>query len=81
MSNVPHELAADFPELKDRIHELKTTNEHFHRRFEEYETVNKAVHRGETDIEPMSDEHLNSLRVQRAALKDELYAMLKDDAS
>ena len=77
MTHVPHELAADFRELKDRIHELKVSDAHFAKLMAEYEEINRAVHRGETDVEPMSDEHINSLRVQRAALKDDLYQRLK----
>jgi len=34
--------------------------------------VNRAVHRAETNIEPTSDEHMNMLRKQRMALKDQI---------
>ena len=47
MSHVPHEPAADFPELTDRIHALKTTDAHFQRLFDDYHRVNREVHRAE----------------------------------
>lgn len=76
MPHTPHELAADFPELVDRIHELKVSDPHFARLMEEYHEVNRQVHRAETRVEPMSEEAEEGLRRQRAGLKDTLYSML-----
>lgn len=76
MKNTPHELADEFPEHADRIHALKTSNTHFARLFDEYHEINREVHRAETDVEPVSDEHMTELRRKRMTLKDELYAML-----
>lgn len=76
MKNTPHELHQEFPEFSDKMSALKTTNAHFAKLFDEYHEVNREVHRGETDVEPMSDEHLTELRRKRMTLKDELYAML-----
>ncbi|MEO0944412.1 MAG: YdcH family protein [Pseudomonadota bacterium] len=78
MTNVPHELAEEFPEHVDAIHRLKTTNAHFAKLFDAYHEVNRKVHRAETDVEPTSDEHMTDLRRQRLALKDEVYALLKE---
>lgn len=80
MSHVPHDLAADFPELADRIHELKTSDAHFARLLGEYEEVNGTVHRAETNVEPMSQDAETELRKKRAGLKDELYRMLTAEA-
>ena len=38
-----HPLAKDFPELKDKIHALKTTNAHFAKLEREYEDIDKAI--------------------------------------
>ena len=76
MSHVPHELAAEFPELKDRIHEMKTSDGHFQRLFEDYHTINREVHRVEAAGINVADEHYEELKKKRMALKDELYAML-----
>jgi len=72
-----HPLARDFPELKDKIHTLKTSNAHFARLHKEYEEVDKAVIRLETGIEHSSDAELEDKKMKRVHLKDELYTMLK----
>lgn len=77
MSHTPHELAEEFPELKDAMQELKQKDAHFERLFDEYHEVNRAVHRAETDVEPTSDDHMAEMRKQRVALKDEIYAYVK----
>lgn len=76
MKNTPHELHEEFPELADKMHDLKTGDAHFNRLFDQYHDINRTIHRAETNIEPMADEHVTDLRRQRMALKDELYAML-----
>lgn len=80
MSHTPHELAADFPEHAERIHELKTHDPHFARLHDEYHEVNRAVHRAETHVDALSEEAETDLRKRRGALKDELYGMLTKDA-
>ncbi|MEM7775276.1 MAG: DUF465 domain-containing protein [Pseudomonadota bacterium] len=76
MSHVPHELAAEFPELKDKIHELKTTDAHFLRLFDAYHDVNREIHRAEAAGLNISDEHYEELKKKRMTLKDQLYMML-----
>jgi uncharacterized protein YdcH (DUF465 family) len=77
MSDTPHELAAEFPDMHDRIHELKVQNAHFRKLHDEYHTLNRTIHRGETNIEPMDDVRMENMRKQRLRLKDEIYGMLK----
>ena len=80
MTNTPHELAADFPEHAERIHELKESDPRFSRLMDEYRELNKKVHRAETLVEPRSDLSEVDLRKRRAFLKDELYRMLTAEA-
>jgi len=77
MGHTPHEIQEEFPEYRDRIHELKQENGHFARLLDEYHEVNREVHRAETNVEPTDDLHLAELRKKRLALKDEIWAMLK----
>lgn len=72
-----HPLARDFPEFKDKIHALKTSNTHFARLHREYEEVDKAVIRLETGVEHGSDAEIETKKKLRVLLKDELYALLK----
>lgn len=77
MSNTPHELAEEFPEFNDRIHELKVEDTHFAKLFDDYHEVNRAIHRAEENIEPTDDAHMDEMRKRRMVLKDEIYGMLK----
>ena len=80
MSHVPHELAADFPELADQISELRQSDAHFAKLADSYHDLNRALHRAETDVAPTSDDHMVEMRKERMALKDEIYGYLKAQA-
>lgn len=73
-----HHLATEFPEYKDRIHELKTgDNAHFKRLYGEYNEVDNNIYRIEEGIENVADDYLETLKKQRVALKDELFEIIK----
>ncbi|WP_425052261.1 YdcH family protein [Psychromarinibacter sp. S121] len=76
MSQVPHELAAEFPEFADRIRQLKQGNAHFARLLGEYDELNRKVYQAETNVAPMEELAEMELRKRRMALKDELYRIL-----
>lgn len=71
-----HSLANEFPEHKERIHDLKMSDMHFLRLFNEYHDVDKEVHHFESGAEATSDEHLETLKVKRLHLKDQLFGIL-----
>ncbi len=73
-----HDLRHEFPELEDKIHELKTTNAHFRKLFDEYHELNNEIHSIETGAEATADEVLNKLRIHRVHLKDQLYVLLTE---
>lgn len=75
-----HALTRDFPELKERIQGLRQSDQHFSRLNDEYNAVDVEVTKGETGEQNLSDEHMETLKKQRALLKDKLYAMLKETA-
>ncbi len=76
MSIDNHTLINEFPQLKDKIHALKTSDHHFARRFEEYNDLDREVRRLEGEGSPKADETMEELKKKRLALKDELYKML-----
>ncbi|QJF51442.1 YdcH family protein [Roseobacter ponti] len=76
MSHVPHELAADFPDKAGLISSLRQSDSHFARLADAYHEINREVHRAETDVAPVSDEHLTEMRKQRMHLKDQIAARL-----
>lgn len=71
-----HPLAKDFPELKDKIHALKTNDAHFARLEREYEDLDKEIVRLETGIEHTSAADFEAKKLRRVTLKDELYTLL-----
>jgi uncharacterized protein len=77
MSHTPHELADEFPDQIDRIHELRLSDAHFARLADTYHEVNRAIHRAETRVETVADQHEAELRRQRLRLKDEIAAALR----
>ena len=72
-----HDLIHEFPEYKEKIHDLKVSNAHFKGLFDEYHELDHEIHRIETDTEPAWDGVLNELRKKRVHLKDSLYSLLK----
>lgn len=76
MSNTPHELAAEFPDAHDRLHELKMNNPHFVTLADRYHEVNGEIHRIEAGIETPSDEYTETLKKKRLALLDEIAGMV-----
>jgi uncharacterized protein YdcH (DUF465 family) len=71
-----HDLVHEFPEFRDKIHDLKVSNNHFRKLFDEYHELDHEIHKFETNTEPTTDEHLNELRLKRVRYKDELFDML-----
>lgn len=76
MTHVPHELAEEFPDQTDKLHDLKMNNAHFAKLADEYHLLNREIHRIETGVEPTSDTYATDLRKKRMLLKDEISAMI-----
>ena len=76
MSHTPHELAEDFPDKLELIHQLKMTDGEFQHLADEYHRVNRAVHRAETNVEPCDQFAEEHLRKKRLHLKDRIAAKL-----
>jgi len=72
-----HDLLHEFPEYKEKIHELKINNHHFRKQFDEYHEIDHHIHRIEQGAESTTDEVLNQLRIKRVQLKDNLYKQLQ----
>ena len=73
-----HDLLHEFPEHRERIHDLKVNNTHFARLFDEYHEVDHEVQRIETGVENTSDEYLEERKKVRLYLKDELFRMIRE---
>lgn len=78
MTIAKHDLVHEFPELRERIHALKTSDHHFARLFEEYHDLDHEVRRIEEGVENTSDAYLETRKKMRLLLKDQLYGMLRE---
>ena len=76
MSHTPHELADEFPQDVEKMHDLKVSDTHFAKLFDAYHEINRAVHRAETNVEPVEQLAEVDMRKKRSAIKDEIASYL-----
>ena len=67
-----------FPEYRDLISQLKTTDRHFLSLFEKHNELDHKIKNIESRIEPGSHDQVEILKKQKLACKDELYVLLKN---
>ncbi len=76
MSEVIHELAAEFPEHVEKMEELRASDSAFAKMYDDYHEVNRKVILAETHEKPTAHFREEEMKKHRAHLKDEIYKML-----
>ncbi len=76
MSLEKHDLVHEFPEYREKIHELKMHDAHFKGLFEQYHQVDHEILRLEQGVEVSSDDYLEEKKKSRLNLKDQLFHYL-----
>jgi uncharacterized protein YdcH (DUF465 family) len=71
-----HDLLHEFPELQEKIHELKISDVYFRKLFDEYHELEHQIHRINVGAELATDNFLHELKAKLLFLKDGLYAYL-----
>jgi len=66
-----------FPEYRDLITELKTTDRHFLNLFDKHNEIDQKIKNMENHIEPGTHLEIEAMKKEKLALKDELYAILR----
>lgn len=66
-----------FPEYRDLISQLKTTDRHFQNIFEKHNELDQKIKNMEARIELGSHEEIEMQKKEKLALKDEIHAVLK----
>jgi uncharacterized protein YdcH (DUF465 family) len=66
-----------FPEYRDLITQLKTSDHHFSRLFERHNALDHRVKNMETGVEPASHTEIETLKKEKLQVKDQLYVILK----
>ena len=70
-----------FPEYRDLITQLKTTDRHFLNVFEKHNELDQKIKNMESGIEPGTSLDIESLKKEKLMLKDELYQILRKAAA
>ena len=66
-----------FPEFRELITQLKTSDHHFSRLFDKHNELDQQIKNKEAHIEPGSQLEIEQLKKEKLALKDQLYTLLK----
>ena len=66
-----------FPEYRDLITKLKTTDKHFLNLFDKHNALDQKIKNMESHAEPGTLEEIEILKKEKLNLKDQLYAVLK----
>lgn len=66
-----------FPEYRDLISRLKTSDQHFARLFDQHNALDQRIINMGTHVESSTPEQVESLKKEKLLLKDQLYALLK----
>ncbi|MCB2017742.1 MAG: YdcH family protein [Hydrogenophaga sp.] len=69
-----------FPEYRDLITRLKGNDHHFTRLFDKHNELDQAILNMEAHIQPGTVVEIEKLKKEKLAIKDQLYAHLKQVA-
>jgi uncharacterized protein YdcH (DUF465 family) len=72
MIDHPHVLAEQFPDKTEALAKLKADDPEMAELAESYDALSVEIHRGETNIEPMDDFHLENLKKRRLTVLDKI---------
>ena len=70
-----------FPEYRDLITQLKTSDRHFLAVFNKHNELDQKIKNMESHIEPGSPIEIETLKKEKLGMKDELYAILRKAAT
>jgi uncharacterized protein YdcH (DUF465 family) len=66
-----------FPEYRELISKLKTSDRHFSHLFDEHNDLDAKILRMESHKEPATPEEIETFKKEKLLLKDQIYATLK----
>ncbi len=69
-----------FPEFRDQITQLKTTDGHFARLFDQHNALDQQIQRMQSRSEPSTPVQIELLKKEKLQLKDQIHAILKKAA-
>jgi uncharacterized protein YdcH (DUF465 family) len=72
-----HDLVHEFPELHNKIDEMRAADPQFAEIMDQYDTLDARVRKLEELGTPVADETIEDLKKERLLLKDRLYELLR----
>ncbi|MBA3056569.1 MAG: DUF465 domain-containing protein [Gammaproteobacteria bacterium] len=69
-----------FPEFREEITQLKTTDGHFARLFDQHNALDLQIQRMQSRIEASTPVQIELLKKEKLQLKDQIHAILKKAA-
>jgi hypothetical protein len=69
-----------FPEYRELITQLKTSDAHFVSLFQQHNTLDQQVKRMVSRTDPSTPEQIEQLKKEKLLLKDQIYNLLKKAA-
>ena len=66
-----------FPEYRELISQLKTTDRHFSHMFNKHNLLDQKIQKMEAHSQPSTPEEIEVLKKEKLLLKDQIYALLK----
>ncbi|HQW21394.1 MAG TPA: YdcH family protein [Rhodocyclaceae bacterium] len=66
-----------FPEYRDLITQLKTTDRHFLNLFDKHNELDQKIKNMESGVEPATSLTIEALKKEKLVLKDEIYQILR----
>jgi len=66
-----------FPEYRDLISRLKGHDHHFTRLFDKHNELDQTIKNMEAHIQPATVTEIEHLKKEKLALKDQIYALLR----
>ncbi len=70
-----------FPEYRELISQLKTSDHHFSRLFDKHNEIDQQIKNMESHIASGTPIEIENLKKEKLVLKDELYTILKKAAA
>lgn len=71
-----HPIYREFPEHRETIRRLKSSDHQFGQLFDEYHRVDDEIYRIEEEIDFATDQEIEELKMRRVKLKDAMYSMI-----
>jgi len=73
-----HDLLHEFPEYRNKIHDLKMNDPHFKNLFEEYDALGHEIRKLNSGIELGSDAVIHAKKAKLLHIKDAIFARLEN---